>query len=174
MVGSLGAFVMMAGAVFWMNKDYAGFWGLPVNGTPWIFIVGLAHRALHHGGLVARRDHESVVAGQPHPVVKLHLRYGMLLFIASEVMFFVAWFWAYFNYAIFYNDVGGLGAWPPTGHRHAGSLAPAAAQHPDPADLGHHRDLGAPCHPDRRQEGRRAGPGADRDPGPLLHRRAGL
>ena len=25
----------------------------------------------------------------------------MILFIASEVMFFVAWFWAYFNVALF-------------------------------------------------------------------------
>ncbi len=30
-------------------------------------------------------------------LVQLHLRYGMILFIASEVMFFVAWFWAFFN-----------------------------------------------------------------------------
>jgi len=33
--------------------------------------------------------------------VQLHLRYGMILFIASEVMFFVAWFWAYFDAALF-------------------------------------------------------------------------
>ena len=33
--------------------------------------------------------------GDHTPVVQLHLRYGMILFIASEVMFFVAWFWAY-------------------------------------------------------------------------------
>jgi len=46
--------------------------------------------------------------------VKLHLRYGMLLFIASEVMFFVAWFWAYFNAAIFHADVSVL-TWPPAG-----------------------------------------------------------
>ena len=31
-------------------------------------------------------------------------RYGMILFIASEVMFFVAWFWAYFNAALFPAD----------------------------------------------------------------------
>jgi len=30
------------------------------------------------------------------------------------VMFFVAWFWAYFNTAIFHNDVG-VSAWPPAG-----------------------------------------------------------
>jgi cytochrome c oxidase subunit 3 len=37
--------------------------------------------------------------------VQLHLRYGMILFIASEVMFFVAWFWAYFDFALFPADV---------------------------------------------------------------------
>ncbi len=39
MVGSIGAFTMLTGAVFWMNKDYTGFFGLPVNGQPWIFII---------------------------------------------------------------------------------------------------------------------------------------
>jgi len=39
------------------------------------------------------------------PVVQLHLRYGMIMFIASEVMFFVAWFWAYFDVALFPNEV---------------------------------------------------------------------
>ncbi len=57
---------------------------------------------------------ESVVLGNHTPVVKLHLRYGMLLFIASEVMFFVAWFWAFFNAAIFHSDVG-VSTWPPAG-----------------------------------------------------------
>ena len=31
------------------------------------------------------------------PVVQIGLRYGMALFIASEVMFFVAFFWAFFD-----------------------------------------------------------------------------
>ena len=35
------------------------------------------------------------------PVVALHMRYGMLMFIASEVMFFVAWFWAFFDASLF-------------------------------------------------------------------------
>ena len=91
-VGSLGAFVMMVGAVFWLNKDYAGFWGLPVNGTPWIFIVGLGIVLYTMLGWWRDVIKESVVLGNHTPVVKLHLRYGMLLFIASEVMFFVAWF----------------------------------------------------------------------------------
>ncbi|RYD65452.1 MAG: cytochrome c oxidase subunit 3 [Sphingomonadales bacterium] len=40
-------------------------------------------------------------AGDHTPVVQLHLRYGMILFIASEVMFFVGWFWAWFDFALF-------------------------------------------------------------------------
>ena len=43
-------------------------------------------------------------AGDHTPVVSIGLRYGMALFIASEVMFFVAWFWAYFNAALFPAD----------------------------------------------------------------------
>ena len=50
--------------------------------------------------LVARR-HPRGQHGDHTPVVQLHLRYGMILFIASEVMFFVAWFWAYFDVALF-------------------------------------------------------------------------
>jgi cytochrome c oxidase subunit 3 len=37
-------------------------------------------------------------------VVQISHRYGMILFIASEVMFFVAWFWAFFNSALFPAD----------------------------------------------------------------------
>ncbi|TCH96778.1 cytochrome c oxidase subunit 3 [Roseococcus sp. SYP-B2431] len=51
------------------------------------------------------------------PVVRLGLRYGMLLFIASEVMFFVAFFWAYFHFALYPEHVLNSTAniWPPAG-----------------------------------------------------------
>ena len=45
----------------------------------------------------------------------------MIMFIASEVMFFLAWFWAYFDAALFatepvqYARTQLLGAWPPKG-----------------------------------------------------------
>jgi cytochrome c oxidase subunit 3 len=113
-VGSAGAFVMMVGAVFWMNKDYTGFFHLPVNGQPWIFLIGLGLVLYTMAGWWRDVIRESVVLGNHTPVVKLHLRYGMLLFIASEVMFFVAWFWAFFNAAIFHADVG-VATWPPAG-----------------------------------------------------------
>ena len=58
--------------------------------------------------------------GYETPVVQLHLRYGMILFIASEVMFFVAWFWAYFDAALYPDaavtyarDAVLGGQWPP-------------------------------------------------------------
>ena len=113
-VGSIAAFVMFVGAVFWMNKDYDKFWGLPVNGQPYIFLIGLGLVLYTMAGWWRDVIKESVVLGNHTPVVKLHLRYGMLLFIASEVMFFVAWFWAYFNFGIFHNDVG-VSSWPPAG-----------------------------------------------------------
>ena len=43
--------------------------------------------------------------GDHTPVVQLHLRYGMILFIASEVMFVLAWFWAFFDSSLFPSAV---------------------------------------------------------------------
>jgi cytochrome c oxidase subunit 3 len=105
---------MLIGAVFWMNASYTGFWGLPVNGQPWIFLIGIAVVLYTMVGWWRDVVRESVVRGDHTPVVKLGLRYGMILFIASEVMFFFAWFWAFFNSALFPKDVA-IGQWPPQG-----------------------------------------------------------
>src|SRR6188474_3441297 len=58
--------------------------------------------------------------GDHTPVVQLHLRYGMILFIASEVMFFVAWFWAYFDAALFPAAVYPIDVTTPSGTVEAG------------------------------------------------------
>lgn len=60
---------------------------------------------------------ESRTPGLHSPVVRLGLRYGMMFFITSEVMFFVAFFWAFFNFALFPENVAGLAhpIWPPPG-----------------------------------------------------------
>jgi cytochrome c oxidase subunit 3 len=112
LVGSVFAFLMMVGAVLWMHKGYDRFGVL--SGTPWIFGIGFLGVLYTMASWWRDVINESVVQHVHTPVVKLHLRYGMLLFIASEVMFFVAWFWAYFNAAIFHADVG-VPAWPPAG-----------------------------------------------------------
>jgi len=57
---------------------------------------------------------ESVKEKAHSAVVKIGLRYGMALFIASEVMFFAAFFWAYFDAALFPKAATG-GVWPPVG-----------------------------------------------------------
>jgi cytochrome c oxidase subunit 3 len=60
--------------------------------------------------------------GHHTPVVSLHLRYGMIMFIASEVMFFVAWFWAFFDASLYPAETEQVaraaftgGVWPPKG-----------------------------------------------------------
>jgi cytochrome c oxidase subunit 3 len=60
---------------------------------------------------------ESNTPGMHSAVVRLGLRYGMTLFIASEVMFFVAWFWAFFHFALYPEHVLGIAnpTWPPPG-----------------------------------------------------------
>ena len=96
-LASLSAFVMAVGAIAWMKTTSGGVFG--VKG-PWLFAAGSAAIiavAYMWWRDVVREAHK----GDHTPVVQLHLRYGMILFIASEVMFFVAWFWAYFD-ASFY------------------------------------------------------------------------
>ena len=64
-------------------------------------------------------------------VVQISHRYGMILFIASEVMFFVAWFWAYFDVALFPADVHQVAAQrtasATSGRRHRRRMARSAA-----------------------------------------------
>jgi cytochrome c oxidase subunit III len=58
---------------------------------------------------------EARTPGAHSAVVRLGLRYGMTLFITSEVMFFVGFFWAYFNFLIFPETQGnGELVWPPS------------------------------------------------------------
>jgi cytochrome c oxidase subunit III len=104
LLASIGALIMAFGAIIWMRTiggDQEGLFG--VQG-PTTFYIGLAiviAIAFFWWRDCIREAH----GGDHSPVVQLHLRYGMLMFIASEVMFFVAWFWAYFDIALFANDV---------------------------------------------------------------------
>ena len=58
---------------------------------------------------------EARTPGAHSPIVQLGLRYGMVLFISSEVMFFVGFFWSYFSFLFFPETQGnGQTVWPPT------------------------------------------------------------
>lgn len=104
--GSMSALLMAVGAILWMhNLDTSGL----------VFYAGTAAvlaTMYFWWAQVVKEAH----AGDHTPVVQLHLRYGMILFIASEVMFFVGWFWAWFDFSLFPSsaDVVG-GVWPPQG-----------------------------------------------------------
>jgi heme/copper-type cytochrome/quinol oxidase subunit 3 len=77
----------------------------------WIMCVGLAWILATMGFWWWDVIKEAEYQGHHTPIVQIGMRYGMLLFIASEVMFFVAFFWAFFD-ASLYPDTG---VWPPAG-----------------------------------------------------------
>ena len=55
---------------------------------------------------------EGTYQGLHTNAVQTGLRYGMLLFIVSEVMFFLAFFWAFFHSSVLPSiEIGGV--WPP-------------------------------------------------------------
>jgi cytochrome c oxidase subunit 3 len=120
LIGSIAATVMALGGVTWMK----GLFGLPQH-TAWLFFAGLA--GVLFTMIVWWRDVVMEANQGDHtPVVSIGLRYGMMLFIASEVMFFVAWFWIFFEMALFHGHRSGFGesidevrqawkTWPPHG-----------------------------------------------------------
>ncbi len=69
------------------------------------------------------------------------LRFSVGLFIASEVMFFVAFFWAFFNSAFW--SIRRSPQWPPRQDPCDGRVGHPLPQHLHPADLGSVRELGA-------------------------------
>jgi cytochrome c oxidase subunit 3 len=109
-IGGAAAFILAVGAVNWMH---GGNWAVMAVGFALVFYTMI----------MWWRDVINEAHGGDHtPVVSLHLRYGMIMFIASEVMFFVAWFWAFFDASLFSNEAIQSsrvaltgGEWPPVG-----------------------------------------------------------
>ena len=109
LVGSIAATAMMIGAVAWMKSgaNEAGLVLGPNNAPylalkgPWLFLIGFVGILITFFGWWRDVIKESLTGENTSTVVRLGLRYGMVLFIASEVMFFAAWFWAFFGAALF-------------------------------------------------------------------------
>jgi cytochrome c oxidase subunit 3 len=121
-LGSLGALLLALGAGVGMHPDMLGpqmkavvdavHWWVIAPGLLLIFAVMYWWWS---DVIVESRKYHT-------PVVQLGLRYGMILFIASEVLFFAAFFWAFFDSALYPNSpempvraeaTGGV--WPPKG-----------------------------------------------------------
>lgn len=56
--------------------------------------------------------YESIIEKAHTKIAEIGMRYGMALFISSEVMFFFAFFWAFFSAALFPTEAIGF-IWPP-------------------------------------------------------------
>jgi len=95
LLGSISVMVTALGGVTFMK----GLFGLEA-GTWWLLAIGLAMVIWVMFGWWREVIKEGQI-GDHTPVVQIGLRYGMILFIASEVMFFVGWFWSFFEFAIF-------------------------------------------------------------------------
>jgi len=103
LLASLGAFMLTTGGVLYMHKILGG-WELFLNGLLVILFVMY----------VWWRDvvREATYEEQHSFVVQRGLRLGMVLFIASEIMFFFAFFWAFFHSSLAPAfNIGGV--WPP-------------------------------------------------------------
>ena len=99
-IGTIGALVTALGLVWFMH-----------SGVPWVLIIGgifVLYTMIGWWKQVIKEASDGASHTSP---VQIGLRYGMLLFIASEVMFFFAFFWAYFHSSLpILNLVAG--PWP--------------------------------------------------------------
>jgi cytochrome c oxidase subunit 3 len=115
-LGSIGALALAFGLITYMHPDILG---QGLSGTlkalgAWKLVPGFA--LVLYTMYVWWSDvvKESRTPGLHSPATRLGLRYGMFLFIASEVMFFLAFFWAFFHFAL-YPEHANAETWPPKG-----------------------------------------------------------
>lgn len=105
MVTSTAAFICTTGAVIFFH----GF-----NGGGSLLSFGLFFLFLSIGFWWRDVIREGTFEGQHTSIVQLGLRFGIILFIASEVIFFVAFFWAFFWASLApVPEIGSV--WPPEG-----------------------------------------------------------
>lgn len=101
--GSVGGLFLTAGFVSWFHL-----------GRKILFFLGLRILLLVIYQWWRDISREGGAQGSHRAIVELGLRWGILLFIVSEVFFFLRFFWAFFHRRLAPNiELGGL--WPPLG-----------------------------------------------------------
>ncbi|MDF3075406.1 MAG: cytochrome c oxidase subunit [Alphaproteobacteria bacterium] len=124
LIGASAGLLLAFSAVTFMHPDIfgaetgktlktLGYWKLAPG-----FVLVFLTMFFWWRDVIAEGEH----LGYHTPVVQLGLRYGMLLFIASEVLFFAAFFWAFFDASLFATEAhqyarveANGGQWPPKG-----------------------------------------------------------
>jgi cytochrome c oxidase subunit III len=105
LIGAISAGILTTGGVLYMH-----------NHGSWLMIIGFLAILFTMAGWWREVIQEATFRHLHTPVVQIGLRYGMALFIASEVMFFAAFFWAFFDSALYPKEATGF-VWPPKGIR---------------------------------------------------------
>ena len=116
LAGSFAGGLLAVGMVLFMHDHKFGDFAVGYKGVILGVLAVLAVMFFWWKDII----HETVVEKVHNRITEVGLRYGMALFIASEVMFFVAFFWAFFEASIFPHDIHQIlrqdytkGVWPP-------------------------------------------------------------
>ena len=103
LVAALGAFCLTTGGVLFMHKYSLGNFVLQLGFFTILFVMYVWWRDIIR---------EATFEEQHNYAVQRGLRFGMILFIVSEIMFFFAFFWAFFHSSLSPTfNIGGV--WPP-------------------------------------------------------------
>jgi len=101
----MGALTMTSGGVMWFHSYEGGGYVLFAGVLSVLFTMFVWWRDIIR---------EATFEGQHTEKVQQGMRMGMILFIASEVMFFFGFFWAFFHAALVpVQEIGCV--WPPKG-----------------------------------------------------------
>lgn len=103
LTGAISALLLTSGLVIWFHY----------NSTT-LLSLGLLANILTIYQWWRDIIREGTYQGHHTPIVQKGLRYGIILFIISEVFFFAGFFWAFYHSSLVpTHDLGGC--WPPTG-----------------------------------------------------------
>nr|AAT08560.1 cytochrome c oxidase subunit III [Bipes tridactylus] len=103
LLGAIAALLMTTGLALWFHQ-----------GKTLVLAIGLTVLLLTMFQWWRDITREATYQGQHTPKVQKGLRYGMVLFITSEVFFFLGFFWAFYHSSLAPTpDLGGQ--WPPVG-----------------------------------------------------------
>nr|QOJ44778.1 cytochrome c oxidase subunit III [Allobates granti] len=103
LTGATAAFLLTTGLAMWFHYN-----------TTWVLFLGLALTLLTMFQWWRDIVREATFQGHHTTSVQKGLRYGMILFITSEVFFFIGFFWAFYNASLAPSFEAGE-SWPPSG-----------------------------------------------------------
>jgi cytochrome c oxidase subunit 3 len=105
LVSAIGGFTMLSGGAIWFHNFSGGGFTLIFGQIIVVFCMYVWWRDIVR---------EGTFEGKHTLMVQIGLRWGIALFIASEVIFFFAFFWAFFHSSLAPTpEIGSV--WPPKG-----------------------------------------------------------